>query len=367
MEKPNEIDPARLQTAAEAAANLRGQLHACPEPAGSERRTAALLRQFLTEHTSLTLHPCGSGFYAAHREPDVARPAVALRADFDALPLPEGGAAHLCGHDGHAAALCGVALLLEGARLGRDVFLLFQPAEETGEGAKGCLGLLQQEPVAAIYGAHNLPGLPLGRVYTRPGTFACASRGLILRLRGRQTHAATPELGRSPANALGQLLCTLPALAAGGRGDELALCTIVGAQLGSRAFGTAPGEAELWLTLRTGRDEAMGALQSAVLAQSEAAAREAGLGFAWQEQDVFCATVNDAACAEAVLQACGGELLPEPMRWSEDFGQYLLHCPGAFFGIGAGEDTPPLHTAGYTYPDPLLAPTMQAFMNILAF
>jgi len=86
---------------------LRRALHQCPEPSGEEVRTKALLMDFLRTRTGLELHPCGEGFYAARREPGGTRPPVALRADYDALALPDGGAAHLCGHDGHAAALGG--------------------------------------------------------------------------------------------------------------------------------------------------------------------------------------------------------------------------------------------------------------------
>ena len=154
--------------------SLRAALHACPEVSGQEVRTRALLMDFLREFTSLELHPCGAGFYAAHREPNAARPAAALRADYDALATPE-GAAHLCGHDGNAASLCGVALELEGQTLGRDVFLLFQPAEESGAGALPCCELFDHERVGEIYAAHTLPGQPLGRILTRPGTIACAS------------------------------------------------------------------------------------------------------------------------------------------------------------------------------------------------
>ena len=113
--------------------NLRHTLHACPEIFGQEKQTKETLQNFLTAHTSLELHDCGKGFYAAHREG--TGNGIAFRADYDALALPEGGAAHLCGHDGHASALCGLALMLEGKTAGRDVFLLFQPAEETGAGA----------------------------------------------------------------------------------------------------------------------------------------------------------------------------------------------------------------------------------------
>ena len=94
---------------------LRHRLHTCPEISGQERKTKAALKQFLEESTNLELHDCGGGFYAVYRSStaDSAKKGVAFRADYDALALPEGGAAHLCGHDGHASALCGAALLLE--------------------------------------------------------------------------------------------------------------------------------------------------------------------------------------------------------------------------------------------------------------
>lgn len=344
---------------------LRQALHACPEPSGQEARTRALLMDFLAAHTDLELRPCGAGFYAARREPGADRPSIALRADYDALALPGGGAAHLCGHDGHAAALCAAALALRGERLGRDVFFLFQPAEETGAGALGCLELFRLERVGEIYGAHNLPGLPLGQVVTRPGTFACASRGVTLTFQGRPTHAAYPEHGLSPAPAVGRLLCALPELADPARYGGMTLCTVIGAELGARAFGTAAARAEVWLTLRAERDGDLERLFGDITGLARSLAGEAGLGFDEQVQDVFPATVNDPDCARRVLARCGGSLLEAPMRWSEDFGHYLAHCPGAFFGIGAGEGCPPLHTEGYQYPDTLLGPAAEAFLAIL--
>ena len=89
--------------------NLRHTLHACPEISGQEKQTKETLQEFLKAHTSLELNDCGEGFYAAHREG--AGNGIAFRADYDALALPEGGAAHLRGHDGHASALCGLALM----------------------------------------------------------------------------------------------------------------------------------------------------------------------------------------------------------------------------------------------------------------
>ncbi len=349
----------------EAVRALRHTLHSCPERSGQETRTRAALMEFLSKHTTLELCPCGAGFYAARREPEGAKPPLALRADYDALALPGGGAAHLCGHDGHAAALCAAALSVEGARLDRDVFFLFQPAEETGAGAQGCLELFRRERVAQIYGAHNLPGLPLGQVFTRPGTFACASRGVALFFTGRPTHAAYPEHGLSPAPAVGRLLCALPELADPARYGGMTLCTVIGAEMGERAFGAAAAQAQVWLTLRAERDQDLELLFRSLIQLAASLAREYGLEFDRQVQDVFPATVNDPACARRVLELCRGRLLESPMRWSEDFGHYLRRCPGAFFGIGAGEDCPPLHTQDYQYPDALLEPTAAAFRALL--
>lgn len=324
-----------------------------------------MLMDFLAAHTTLELHPCGTGFYAAHREADAIKPSVALRADYDALALPGGAAAHLCGHDGHAAALCGTARSIQGETLKRNVFFLFQPAEETGCGALECLELFQREQVDQIYGAHNLPGFPLGQVVTRPGTFACASQGVTLSFLGCPTHAAYPEHGRSPAQCVGQLLCALPKLSDPVQYGGMTLCTVIGIQMGERSFGTAAAQAEVWLTLRAEQDQDLNHLYEKILRLAEAVAAKYGLTFDHQVQDVFPATINHPDCAQRVLEFCGGSTLETPMRWSEDFGHYLHCCSGAFFGIGAGESCPPLHTEDYQYPDALLEPTIAAFRSLL--
>ena len=183
------------------------------------------LREFLKKETSLEIVDRGNWFYAvcrctkvlpgfgAGQNTDVSKGPIAFRADFDALPMPDDidapwksqfeNVGHKCGHDGHAAALCGAALLAEGRLFNRNIFFLFQPAEETGKGAQECLELFLLESVDEIYGAHNLPGFPFGQVLTRPGTFACASRGVTLHFGGNPTHAAYPENGISPAAAVG--------------------------------------------------------------------------------------------------------------------------------------------------------------------
>ena len=344
---------------------LRHELAACAEISGKEIRTRQLLIKFLQEHTSLKIHPCGDGFYAAHIESSPANPAIALRADYDAITMPDGTARHLCGHDGHAAALCGAALYAEGKSFGRNIFFLFQPSEETGNGAPGCCELFDCETVDEIYGMHNLPGTALGQVTTRPGTFACASLGLILEFHGKPTHAAYPENGISPAGAMGELLIKLPELSASDKFSGMALCTVIGMHMGEKAFGSAAADAEVWLTLRAEHDADLSQLQSKILRLTSMLADKYDLSCCYSVQDVFPATENTPECAEKVLDLCNGVLLEAPMRWSEDFGHYLKKVPGAFFGIGAGENHPPLHTENYEYPDELLACTMEAFAVLM--
>ena len=344
---------------------LRSQLHEIAELSGQEVRTKQMLMEFLREHTTLELHSCGEGFYAAHREEHSTKPALALRADYDALAKPDGSVSHMCGHDGHAAALCGAALLAEGHTFGRNLFFLFQPAEETGAGAEPCCELFRKETVEEIYGAHNLPGWPLGQVTTRPGTFACASRGVTLRFVGKPTHAAYPENGVSPATAVGRLLCAVPELSDPANYTGMTLCTVIGVQMGEKAFGAAAEAAEVWLTLRGEHDQDLNQLFDGVLQLSQQLAQASGLEFSYEVQDVFPATENEESCAQKVMELCAGVPLEVPMRWSEDFGHYLKKCKGAFFGIGAGEDYPPLHTEYYEYPDALLQPTMDAFLALM--
>lgn len=158
---------------------LRHTLHQLPEPSGGEAHTLEAIQAFLVAHTTLEILPMDGWLYAVHREGN-GLPGVMLRADMDAVSGADGAAYHGCGHDGHSAGLAAAALTCEGRTFGKNVVFLFQPAEETGKGAKKCLALFERERIDEVYGLHNLPGFPMGQVLVRPGTFACASRGLSL-------------------------------------------------------------------------------------------------------------------------------------------------------------------------------------------
>lgn len=133
-----------------------------PEKSGEEIKTKACLMAFLKENTSLQTEDRGSYFFVYAKAPGAKMPPVAFRADMDAVCAHDGKPGHFCGHDGHSSILSGLALILdkEKEKLSRDVYLIFQPAEETGEGAAVCRELIKEKNIERIYGLHNIPGYP---------------------------------------------------------------------------------------------------------------------------------------------------------------------------------------------------------------
>lgn len=347
---------------------LRSELNLLAERSGEEKRTKAFLMDFLGNNTSLRLEDEGRWFCAVHEEPG-ADETVAFRAELDALPFGE-GAAHLCGHDGHCALLAGLGLLLEKRNLGRNIVLLFQHAEETGEGGIVCREAISKYRIDRIYAFHNVPGWEEGAVLLRRGTFACASRGMTLSFSGAPSHAACPEAGKNPGFAAARLISALPELADGAKDNGLAMATLVGAKIGMKAFGTAAGNAEVWVTLRTWFDNDLTMLAALIeeKARAEAAADNVAVTFSYS--DVFQATVNDPAALLRLEELCRESGLvcievPEPFRWSEDFGQYGALGSAVMFGIGVGDSWPQLHTESYRFNDRIL-PTALSLLSALA-
>lgn len=349
---------------------LFDRLHHSPELSGCESKTVEIIKSFLRENTDFAICDLPGGFYAKYKGREGAY--KVFRADYDAVACAENeaaeaacGAKHLCGHDGHTAGLCAAAAAVSKTKPKDNLIFLFQSAEETGAGAKRCLELLEREPVAEIYGAHNLPGFSFGEVLIRKGTFALGSMGMELVLTGKPTHAAYPELGVSPAAAVAKLLTFLQSAAEDKAYSGGCMVTIVGVSMGEKAFGVAAAKAQVWATIRSEVQTELVMLKEAILQKAKQLAQEEGLQLETQLYDVFPATENQEACVEQVRKRCQARDLPEPMRWSEDFGHYLQHCPGAFFGIGAGTDCPGLHTEGYSYPVKLLEKTKEIWLQLV--
>ena len=309
-------------------------------------------------------------------------PTIAFRADTDALPI-----GHRCGHDGHTTILLRLAELVDSGECVVDstrgqalstlhsplsthnILLLWQPAEETGTGARAVIesGILQQYDIKAFYALHNIPGYPLGTVVVCPKTFAAASTGVVYRLDGRETHASTPELGLNPGLTVAEIINKFNGY--NGRDGEFVQSTLICVRLGEPAFGTSAGHAEVMFTLRAFSNAAMQQLLDDANRTVDSIAARHGLTVSRSLVEPFRATENHPAAVEAIRKAAGDLSLDvvereNPMRWSEDFAEYLMLWPGAMFGIGSGERQPELHHPDYEFPDALIEPASRLFLRL---
>jgi amidohydrolase len=348
---------------------LRRRLHQIPEKSGFETKTMETLKEFLKTNTSLEIVDREGWFYAVHKE-EGGEKSTAFRADMDAIMGEDGNLFHGCGHDGHSSVLAGLCLELEGKRLGKNVYFIFQPAEETGQGGEMCSSLLTEKRIDEVYAFHNLPGYPLGTVVLRKGTFACASKGLILTFKGRQSHAAYPEQGVNPAWILGELIVKIPELLASPDFSGMVLATIIEVKAGDQSFGVSPGDGRLSLTLRAEKLEDLNLFEKSVVSLAKNRAENLSVQLTVSQTDEFPDTVNGADRVERCKASLLNQKIPfmeisEPLRWSEDFGWYLKKADGMFFGVGAGEDCPGLHTKDYEFPDEVMKTALAAMKAFL--
>jgi len=364
---------------------LRRLLHSQPELSGKEERTAHQILTFLEEYSPDRLVTEIGGFgLAAIYNGKAPGPRILIRCELDALPIPETiklpyesgspGIAHKCGHDGHMAIIAGVAMqLYKHPPAKGSTVLLFQPSEETGEGAELVLGDQKFKEIEPdyVFALHNLPGFKMGRVILSDGLFASASSGLAVYLQGDTSHAAEPNSGRSPALAVAQLIQAISCVPQFYTAlHETAQATIIHAELGEIAFGTSPGRASVMATLRSHSEKTMDLL---VEKSTEFAKRIAATYDLEVEVDLmqpFPPTVNDSEATEIIRQSAHGldmetEVLAVPFGWSEDFGHFTSRYKGALFGLGAGESQPALHHPEYDFPEDLIEPGVKLFIKVI--
>lgn len=362
---------------------LRLSLHSCPEPANREQTTAAIVETFLRSYgPDLLVNRLGGHGLAAVYEGQGDGPTVLIRAELDALAIeePDGEneveayAAHRCGHDAHMTMVAGLAPLLHRERPQRGrVVLLFQPAEETGEGAARVIDdpQFQQLRPDVAFALHNLPGFPIGAVVARAGTFCSASVGMRVTFHGRSSHAGEPEKARSPGLAIARLIEELPTLKRE-RTEELPyrLATVTHATLGRESFGTTPGSGELRATLRAGSSEGLRQLCDEAEAKVCALANKHRLTVDIDWQEGFPDTRSDPELVDELMEACAAvptavHKIDHAFRWSEDFGHFGRICPLLFYGLGIGEEAVGLHAPTYTFPDECLEVGVQVHHTLL--
>ncbi|GAB3250784.1 amidohydrolase [Larkinella harenae] len=363
---------------------FRHELHRFPEVSGQEFQTQQRIKTFVSAFAPDSSTEVAQTGLLLHYGTADSGPITLIRADIDALPIQEvngfshrsqtQGVSHKCGHDGHATILARLASLLaeNPVRKGR-VYLLFQPAEETGQGAQDVLNDSVFDSVRPdrVFALHNLPGFPTGTVVCKPGPFTSAVQSLIVTFQGKVSHSAEPEKGINPMYLMAEFIQkSRPLINPDSRSDDFALITPVYTTLGEKSYGISAGYGEVHLTLRTRTSQKMERLTSQLVNLLTILSVGTGIEIETAITEVFFANQNDSEAFALIKNAAltlGFDFVEkqEPFKWGEDFGLFTQHYKGAMFGIGNGENSPALHNDDYDFNDELIEPAAQLFWQLL--
>ncbi len=354
----------------------RHEIHAHPETAFEERRTAEFVAARLQEF-GIAVHRglAGTGVVGTLTGARPGGRAIALRADMDALHIHERnghdyvsqnpGKMHACGHDGHTTMLLGAArYLAETRNFAGTVHFIFQPAEENEGGGRVMVeqGLFEKFPVEAVFGMHNWPGMPAGRFALRAGPMMASFDIFEITVTGKGTHAALPHLGIDPVVAAAQLVLGLQTIAS--RNTPPLESTVVSVTQihGGDTWNVIPDAVVLRGTTRSFKPELQDAMEAAIRRIAEGVAGAMGASAAVRYERRYPPTVNSPAEAE-IAAATAAEVAGEanvdraitPTMGSEDFAFMLQARPGAYLFIGNGPGNGAgLHNPHYDFNDDIL-------------
>ncbi|WP_147199910.1 amidohydrolase [Pantoea sp. CCBC3-3-1] len=357
---------------------FRQELHRYPELSNQEFETTARLRAVLDEHQIRILNlPLATGLVAEVGKPE--GPLVVLRSDIDALPISEKsgvafssenpGVMHACGHDFHASAALGAAILLkrnETSLPGR-IRILFQAAEEIGLGAPALLATGALNNASVIFGIHNDPTLPVGVVGSKAGPLTAGVDRFTITVTGNGSHAARPHDGNDPIVIAGQLIGALQTVIARNLPSaENAVLSITQIHSGT-TWNVIPDSAWLEGTVRTFSQSARELIERRFreLLNGFGTAFAAEIALDWQAGPP--SVINDEAWVDFALEqapAAGFEarrVAASPI--GEDFAFYQQQLPGAFLMIGSGGPFA-LHHPEFRVDDRALFPTADYLANL---
>ncbi|NTF45904.1 M20 aminoacylase family protein [Rhizobium rhizogenes] len=353
---------------------IRHDLHAHPEIGFEEVRTSAIVAEKLASwgievHRGIGKTGVVGRLFGRHP----GNRSVGLRADMDALPMPEEtglpyasvhpGRFHGCGHDVHTTILLGTArYLAETRNFAGTVIFIFQPAEEGLGGARAMIrdGLFERFPVDEIYGLHNATQLPPNHLHVSEGTVLAGADFFDITLRGKGAHGAHPDVGRDPIPAIGELIQALQTIVSRNVPPTEPAVLSVTKIGGGSAYNIIPETATIGGTIRTFSDEIRGLIRKRLtsIAQNVAAAHD--LEAEVDIRDIFSVLTNHREHVEIVAnigrQVLGDDQVstaPRRAMGSEDFADFLLHAPGAFFTLGH-TGTVPAHNPGFVVDDDIL-------------
>lgn len=354
------------------AVGWRHALHEIAETAFGEHHTAAFVADTLRSlGLDVTTGIGGTGIVGTI---DRGGRPIGFRADMDGLPLRERTglpyssrteAMHACGHDGHMAMVLGAAATLVGdTSLDRTVHVVFQPAEEPGKGAAAMIadGLFERFPMDAIYGLHNMPGIPAGHLVTRPGPIMAGEDNFTITVTGRGGHASAPHLTVDPIVVAAHLVIALQSIVS--RSVDPAASAVVSCTdiVTDGARNAIPTSVRITGDTRSFDPAISRLIEERIrsLAEQTAAAHQAAAEVVYTRE--FLPSVNNPTATDAAARAATvigpSDAEGAPVMASEDFGLYADHVPANFTFIGNGltgqPGGVPLHSHDYDFNDALL-------------
>ena len=372
---------------------IRRDIHAHPELCFQEHRTADVIAKALTDWGIPIHRGLGKTGVVGIVSNGSSSRAVGLRADIDALPMTEHntfahasthpGRMHACGHDGHTAMLLAAARHFARHRnFDGTVYLIFQPAEEGGAGAREMMrdGLFDKFPMEAVFGAHNWPGLKVGQFALKPGPVMASSNEFRITIRGKGSHAALPHNGIDPVPVACQMVQAFQTIITRNRRPvDPGVISVTMIHAGE-ATNVVPDACELQGTVRTFSLELIDLIEQRMRAIAEHTCAAFGAQCEFEFRRNYPPTINHPAeteFARRVLgEVVGAENVHEyePTMGSEDFSFFLQEKPGCYFVIGNGDGAHRegghglgpcmLHNPSYDFNDELIPLGATAWVRI---
>jgi amidohydrolase len=345
-----------ITTQAAGIAAIRKQIHANPELCFAEVQTADLVASKLSEWGIPMHRGMGTTGVVGIIKNGTSDRAIGLRADMDALPMQEFntfahasknvGKMHACGHDGHTAMLLAAAQhLAKNRNFDGTVYVIFQPAEEGGGGAREMIkdGLFDKFPMEAVYGMHNWPGMQVGKFAVSSGPVMASSNEFKIVIHGKGGHAALPHDGVDPVLAACQMVQTFQTIISRNKKPiEAGVISVTMIHAGE-ATNVIPDSVEVQGTVRTFTLELLDLIEKRMREIAEHTSAAFGATCEFEFDRNYPPTINseaEANFAAQVMRDIVGEanvLKQEPTMGAEDFSYMLLEKPGAYCFIANGE------------------------------
>ncbi|MBN1102522.1 MAG: amidohydrolase [Deltaproteobacteria bacterium] len=363
---------------------VRRALHRIPETAFCERKTSAFVANHLNRMGLKVETGVAETGVVGLLELGKRGKTLMIRADMDALPLPEetglpfasthDGFMHACGHDAHMAMALGAASILSKIKEGLkgNIKFVFQPAEEGPGGAKPMIdaGVLESPKVDLALGCHLHDGHE-GTIGVKAGRVLAANDRFDLRILGKGGHGAMPHLCVDPIDVGVQVINALQRISSRHVNPMSPIVLTIGSFHAGSGFNIIPSESDMTGTTRTFDRRIWDSWQERMEKIIKGICEAMGAGYEFKYHRGYPPTVNDEALVE-IVRRCAAEVVgegnvfePEPIMAGDDMSYFLERVPGFFFFLGAGfEGSAPLHNSRFDFHEEILATGVEMYLRL---